>query len=338
MYTNLTNYGGEFYNVVEHELGRAEHATIACGYASYNILNLFSPHFERIAKDGGESRLLLGMAFYEGMSPKTLSIAEELCNKLQGVNVSNGVYVCYSQRYHGKVYDFKNKKEENVYVGSSNFSTSGLLENIECTTLIKDEETINKTKRFLDFLFNSDNATLITKAEISAIGSPRYRKAISPEMLDDLERYDPASIDKSTLQYFDYPLVRIVNKGKSSLNVYFGKGRLNTTTGKITPRPWYEIELIANKDIYSNPLYPKGDFLAYTDDGYIIPMYTGGDYHKNIRTRHSLSIFGQWLKGKLQKSDALIPLTPVTQETLDAYGKETIRFYKISDGKYYLEF
>jgi len=77
-----------------------------------------------------------------------------------------------------------------------------------------------------------------------------------------------------------------------NLNVYFGKGRLNSTTGITKPRPWYEIELIASNDLNSLPNYPKGDFLAYTDDGLIIPMRTQGDYFKNIRSRNSLQIFG----------------------------------------------
>lgn len=59
---------------------------------------------------------------------------------------------------------------------------------------------------------------------------------------------------------------------------------------KITPRPWHKIELIASNDLNSQEFYPKGDFLAYTDDGILIPMSTQGDYHKNIRSKKSLQI------------------------------------------------
>mgnify|MGYP000031961112 CR=1 FL=1 len=123
-----------------------------------------------------------------------------------------------------------------------------------------------------------------------------------------------------------------------NLNVYFGKGRLNSTTGITKPRPWYEIELIASNDLNSLPNYPKGDFLAYTDDGLIIPMRTQGDYFKNIRSRNSLQIFGIWLKGKLEKSGVLNRLEPVTLDTLIEYGKTNLIFYKIDEGKYFLEF
>ena len=161
---------------------------------------------------------------------------------------------------------------------------------------------------------------------------------ISLVTLDSLKRYDPTSIDVSKLPQFIYPLDRVAEKEKSSLNVYFGKGRLNSKTGTVKPRPWYEIELIANVKLSSNPLYPKGDFDAYTDDGYIIPMRTQGDYYKNIRSKKSLQILGMWLKGKLQKSGSLIPLTPVTKDTLIDYGNDTLTFSKIADGKYYMKF
>ena len=125
---------------------------------------------------------------------------------------------------------------------------------------------------------------------------------------------------------------------KSNLNVYFGKGRLNTKTGLVKPRPWYEIELIASKDLNSQPFYPKGDFLAYTDDGYIIPMRTQGDYYKNIRSKQSLQIFGIWLKGKLERSGALKKYEPVTMDTLEEYGSDKLVFYKLDENKYYMKF
>ena len=67
-------------------------------------------------------------------------------------------------------------------------------------------------------------------------------------------------------------------------------------------------------------------------------MRTSGDYFKNIRSKHKLEILGQWIKGKLQNANALVPLTPVTQDTLDQYGHNTIKFYKMAEGKYYIEF
>jgi len=338
MYTNVTGYGGEFLDVVEREFRDCANVSIASGYASYGILDRFNEGFQRVASKGGEAKLLLGMAFYEGLSANKLSLLKEISEKLEGYGNSSGVYVSYSGKYHGKVYLFDKGKQKNVYIGSSNFSYSGLTQNIECTTLIKDDATKDKAKHFLDFLFHNDNAVSILKADITVQGTTQYREKLALSSLDDLEKYDDQRIDKTTLPVFEICLKRIVDKEKSNLNVYFGKGRWNRATGKVILRPWYEVELITTREVNSNPLYPKGDFLAYTDDGYIMPMRTSGDYHKNIRSRGSLSILGQWIKGKLQKTKALIPLTPVTLDTLDAYGNDTIRFYKMDEGKYYMIF
>lgn len=45
-----------------------------------------------------------------------------------------------------------------------------------------------------------------------------------------------------------------------------------------------------------------------------------------------------WLKGKLERCDALKKYEPITQETLVEYGSDELVFYKIDEGKYYLEF
>ena len=338
MYTNTDLHGGNFKTILKKEFKSTKNIVVASGYASTDIIREFKTDFVRIAKSGGSAKLLLGMAFYEGLSQTKLDVLHGLCKDLNKINSDSGVYVTYTRKYHGKVYHFDNGTQDNIFVGSSNFSTSGTSGNIECTISVNDSTTKNKVKDFLTYLLSKENSVSILKADIVVPGSKKYKEKVSLITLDGLKRYDPASIDVSTLPKFVYPLNRVAEKQKSSLNVYFGKGRLNTKTGYVKPRPWYEIELIANKDLNSNPLYPKGDFDAYTDDGYIIPMRTQGDYFKNIRSKKSLQIFGMWLKGKLQKTGSLIPLTPVTLDTLIDYGNDTLTFAKIDEGKYYISF
>lgn len=338
MFTNTENFGGNFKSILKQEFKTSKNIVIASGYASADILQEFKNDFIKIAKDGGSAKLLLGMAFYEGLSQTKLDILNSLCTELNKLNKNSGVYVTYTRKYHGKVYYFDTGKQDNIFVGSSNFSSSGTSGNIECTVSVDDTSTKTKVKDFLSYLLSKENSVSILKADIIVPGSKKYKEKISLVTLDSLKHYDPTSIDISKLPKFIYPLDRVAKKEKSSLNVYFGKGRLNSKTGHVKPRPWYEIELIANVQLSSNPLYPKGDFDAYTDDGYIIPMRTQGDYYKNIRSKKSLQIFGMWLKGKLQKAGALIPLTPVTNDTLMSYGNDTLTFSKIADGKYYMKF
>ncbi len=338
LWTNTDGHGGKFLETVVNEFQSAKTVTIASGYVSLDVINKFYENFERIPENGGVARLMIGMAFYEGLSANKLQKLNTLSTKLESFGNGSGVFVSYNGRYHGKLYRFEKEDVRNYFVGSSNFSRSGLSENIESTVSIQDTDTIERLDRFVDFLFSSENAVSILKADIVVPGSSSYHTKISLETLDDLPKYDPSTIDKSLYPVLKYPLSRVVDKEKSNLNVYFGKGRENMTTHKIKARDWYEVELISNQEMRSDPSYPRGDFTAYTDDGYIMRMYTGGDYFKNIRSRDSLKLFGQWIKGKLQKKGALLPLTPVTQDTLDLYGNDSISFYKIDDGKYYMEF
>ena len=338
MYTNIPDYGGKFLDLIDKSIKTSTDVLIASGYVSFDIINRYKDDLFRIASKGGRARLLIGMAFYEGLSINKLTLLNQLSTDLSAINMCNGVFVTFSGRFHGKIYKFSKDDQSEIYLGSSNFSRSGLSENIEATALIEESETKNKINQFLDFLFSEENAVRINKAEITVPGTANYKQRLSLETLDDLERYNPDDINKTVYPYFDFPLSRIVEKEKSNLNVYFGKGRWSRSTGRVQPRPWYEVELIANSLINRNPLYPQGDFLGFTDDGFIIQMRTSGDYFKNIRSKGNLCILGQWIKGKLQRKDALIPLTPVTQDTLDIYGKDTIRFYKIGEKKYFMDF
>jgi hypothetical protein len=278
------------------------------------------------------------MAFYEGLTQKKLDAVTVLNKKLKEFENGSGVYVTNGRRYHGKVYYFYDENIKSVYVGSSNFSSSGTKGNIECTIPISLDEEKKNVINFIDDLYSPTYSITIDHVEITVPGKKKIVIASIQDYWSSLKTYNPESIDVSILSSFEFPLKRVAEKEKSNLNVYFGKGRLNRSTGKIKPRPWYEIELIANNELNSQLYYPKGDFLAYTDDGLIIPMRTQGDYYKNIRSKKSLQIFGIWLKGKLEKSGALKKYEPVTLETLEEYGNDKLTFYKMAEGKYYMEF
>ncbi len=338
MYTNIKKHGGNFRDILDKEFSKATKATIASGYTSLDIIKEYENHFIKIAKKGGTSRLLLGMAFYEGLGEKKLNTINLLNQHLLEFKNESGVYVSNGRRYHGKVYHFEGHSYSNVYVGSSNFSSSGIKGNIECTIPVFQNEQKNEILNFLDDLYSTKYAVRINKAQIII---PKKKKIILKTVNDywhSLKKHNPKKINTSALQSFELDLNRIVEKEKSNLNVFFGKGRLNNKTGKIIPRPWYEIEIIATNKLTSHILFPKGDFLAYTDDGFIIPMRTQGDYFKNIRSKKSLQLFGIWLKGKLEKQGVLKRYEPVTKETLEEYGNDKLTFYKLKKGVYFISF
>jgi hypothetical protein len=338
MHTNIQKYGGNFRNVLGKEFKTSNNITVASGYASLDVINAFEKPFIEIAKKGGTSRLLLGMAFYEGLGQKKLIAVTKLNDALKAYNNNSGVFVTNGRRYHGKVYQFDKDVTSNIYVGSSNFSASGTKGNIECTVPILDDNQKVNLIAFLNDLYSPSYSISIDQADITVPGKNKIVLDKVDRLWTNLKTYDSSSISLDKLPRFVFPLERVAEKEKSNLNVYFGKGRWSRSTGKVKPRPWYEIELIASNDLNSQTFYPKGDFLAYTDDGLIIPMRTQGDYFKNIRSKNSLQIFGIWLKGKLERSGVLKKYEPVTMETLEEYGNDKLTFHKFEEGKYYMTF
>lgn len=338
LFTNVDEFGGEFIKVTDRQMSDSTEVLIATGYMSQDIIDKYFIKALEIASNGGVVKLLLGMAFYEGVTRKKLEIAKRLSTDLKSINDNCGVYVAHNRRYHGKLFKFSKSDEAKYYIGSSNYSTSGLRTNIEATARIEDSKLKGEIESFLSFLFSYKECTRIENAEIVSPGTTEYRQRLTATDLSDLEKYDSKNINIDSLQYFDYDLSRISNSMKSSLNAYFAKGRLNRTTGKIAPRGWYEGALIAPVNLINNPLYPHGEFKAFTDDGYIIPLATRGQNDKNIESLGNLKLLGMWIKTRLQAKGALKEFTPVTEETLDAYGRDSIRFYKISEKEYYLDF
>src|SRR5918999_308368 len=138
LWNNIGALGGNFSDQVEQEFNSSDAVTIASGYASLDIIKKFAYRFDKIASDGGQARLLVGMAFYEGLSANKLSLLNRLCAKLENTGTGSGVFVSYNGKYHGKLYMFGRGGDKSFYIGSSNFSRSGLTENIECTAVSND--------------------------------------------------------------------------------------------------------------------------------------------------------------------------------------------------------
>jgi len=253
MFTNTTDFGGNFKKQLEDQFKVSKNVTVASGYVSNDIVRYFADDFIRLASDGGVSKLLLGMAFYDGLSQTSLTTLGSLCTHLNSIKhpsgvYPSGVYVMYSRRYHGKVYHFSNDQQNSVFLGSSNFSTSGTSGNIECTVEVDNVVSQNKIINFLNYLLLPENSISILKADILATNTQSYTNRVSLTDLGKLQTYNVNSLNLLNCQSFDFRLDTVVTNEKSSLNIYFGKGRKNPN-GTVTPRPWYEVELIARADI-----------------------------------------------------------------------------------------
>lgn len=150
-------------------------------------------------------------------------------------------------------------------------------------------------------------------------------------------------LNARTAVSFDIPIKTFEDSPRSNLNVYFGKGRVQQN-GIVKPRHWYEVELIVPKDVATRPGYPQAqtpeaEFDVITDDGWTFRCKVSGDYNKNFRSEGDLKILGKWLKGRLEAKGVLAVGDPVTQQTLNAYGRSTFTLTKTNKPNlWYLDF
>lgn len=337
IYTNCSNFGGIFGDELSLLFKEGVHITIASGYTSHSIIQKYKSDLVNIAKNGGDVTLLIGMGIFEGLRKATYDKLDDLNRDLLIANPNcKGVkFVWNPPPFHGKIYRIKTKNESFYFAGSSNFSQTGLFQNLEFTCPITDSELIIKTDNYLEWLLDDTKSVNLSKCESFPIIENLTNDKIQKQRIKISNQKISLT---SNLPYLDISLNRVDQQHKSNLNIFFGAGRLNRKKGTVAPRDWYEVEIIVDMPTTKNQIYPRGDFTVYTDDGLVFPCKTSGDYYKNFRSRDDLKVLGQWIKGKLQNKGSLKLFEPVTSQTLNDYGKDYIRIYKLSNNEYYLEF
>ena len=153
IFTNEKLYGGFFYDKVTSNLAQADEATIATGYISSETIDDLSDPILKIIKRGGSFNLIVGMGYYEGLKQNQFKALDNLNKEIKKIRCKdNGIKLLYSRKYHGKIYHFRKDKEEKYYAGSSNFSPSGLMNNLETNIEIKDKTSVSELKSFFSWL------------------------------------------------------------------------------------------------------------------------------------------------------------------------------------------
>lgn len=352
VFTNHKDFGGNFLKEFDHQLDISENLLIASGYFGSSTIEELEVKILRLSKRGS-CKILIGMIFFDGVTEKQKFTLTSLDNKLRAINPENGIYISM-RSYHGKIYQFQRDHEINLYLGSSNFSKEGFASRLECTTLIKDEETQIGVSDYLEKLFLFDTTIPLSATDLK-VKRVRQAETRTSKLLKDYECSAKKYPDISkALGRFDIKL-RVDEQPRSSLNLYFEKGRLNQQK-KYVPRPWYEVEITATTEEIKSPYYPpsevvtegkkarKGKFTAYIKDDdkyYEVKMKVHADNGKNISSSKESGgreTLGKLIKGRLERAGVLLEGELITSETLDAYGRDYLTLIKMSDQVYILEF
>lgn len=283
-------------------------------------------------REGGLSlSLFIGMNYLTGFTKPQYNAIKELYDFLSIKHLGH-IYLSDQAFYHGKMYSFM--QEENClasFVGSSNLgSFVGTAQNlIESDVLFRHDEGA-KVNSYIVAITNA------LGTDFNNIPTIDNFKEVDQEILKgysfvrklnkkELERV----ISSRTGEKVD---IELKTDGKSNLNTYFGAGKIK---GKYSPRGWYEVEIILSKKLQGRDLIPDkdhGPFTVVTIDGYEFECSRQGDYSKNFRSTKDLKILGRWIKGQMENCGALEVATPVTEETLNRFGKRYIRLEKTDCG------
>ena len=341
MFTNR-NYE-KFDNEILNNLEKYNSFEIATGYIGSEIINRFERNLIEIAKRG-YCKILIGMIFHGGVSKNQKKTLEKIDKKLRSINSKSGVYIL-REDYHGKIYRFNSINNQIIYIGSSNFSYQGLSKRLECNIQIKDKKTEGNVSKFLDFLFNHKETVNLEKVDLRLKKSKikTNKKTLKDYLIP--ENLYPKTQYKSEIKI----KLRPDEQPRSSLNLFFDKGRktLKNNQKVWVPRDWYEIEITTQKKEQTKD-YPRGKFTGWLKDEnnhYKIDMITSGGNvpkknikgYKDIMSRDR-SLFGEYIKGKLQKNGHLQENEKITFDTLISYGSDEIVLKKIDQTNYLIDF
>lgn len=349
MFTNNIKFGGNFEEPLVDLIVRANEVEIITGYIGLSVIRSYWNDLVKVSKYG-QCRIVIGMAYNEGLEAFKLKLLRDLDEKLRASGSKSGVFVT-TERVHAKIYKISIPSgATHLFSGSSNFSHQGLATNIELMTEILDAKQKKEIESFIEYLHVIPDLCVPIgdcniKEILPSISPPITKSANtsvsqSQKVLSDFQIAKSDFPNKKVVSKFKLPL-RVKDQPSSSLNLYFDKGRQNQQ-GIWTPRDWFEIEITSlQADIRSIADYPKSEFTAYYSDGsklYKLPMKTSSAGFKRLSVKGNGKVLGEIIKGKLERTGCLERYERVTEDTLTLYGRDNIEFQKIGKTEFYLIF
>ena len=321
----ITHTHQDFLSRFEELASQSDSLRIASGYISTDSIVHLRHYVHQLRLSNCE--LLVGMHYFDGITKPEFEALGDFDYYLRS-NALGEIDVFTAFPYHGKLYLFqKNSTNFAALLGSSNLSA------IEHRRQFEIDAEISSRALLEDLNNLYDQFKAKATKPIDSWNPAKFKETsgflagcTGVTRMDDSQKSQLWST--ASALSFDIP---VKSTPKSNLNAFFGRGRENTRTGVIRPRPWYEVELIVPKRITAMRGYPvkRSDLgrviTVFTDDGWSFRSKISGDYSKNFRSADDLKTLGLWIKGRLENKGVLKVGEPVTRETLRQYGRDTIR-------------
>lgn len=307
----------------ESHLETTEKLSMAVGFVSVRALETLAKHITKKGKP--YCHLVIGMHYFEQFTHSQYAAANEL-HQLLDETALGSVHLVTASPFHGKLYHFKKSNESEpstTIIGSSNLSniTGSSLTEVDYMT---DEPTVSDQVLRLITHLSTDYSQVLPNVPITTFKKRKRLFDGDEKHFNGVKHVEPVLFPE--VNPIKLPLKPYEEAPQSNLNVYFGAPK-NKQKPKV--RNWYEVELIIPSNLMRGTALPqKGEpFKVITDDGVEFELVRQGDQGKNLRSKEDLQILGYWLKGRLEEAGVLSWGKPVTRDTLQAYGRDTISLY-----------
>jgi hypothetical protein len=310
--------GSPFQNIYQGILmdpsqAGGRHLRVFSGYASsafaYHVLN--DPNLGEITVE-----LIIGMA-----STGAVPIWDHL--EFQSLSADGRFQCAYllgPVPSHSKLYVWLDSKKTilSAFTGSCNFSWSGFRDLVE-TAAEADKEAVAN-------LFPSDSQQLIdcNAADVQQRITFSYEKPGSV-----------ASVDVSLLNpmvagpFVDLPLVMKNGEPHNRAGLNWGQRSGRDPNQAYIPIP---------KSVHTTNehFFPprQEEFTVITDDGHSFLCVVAQDSDKALETKRDNAELGRYFRTRL----ALKSGEFVTRDALKAYGRQSVRIFRLDHGTYYMDF
>lgn len=326
-----------FTDYFETQIANSDEVCCIVGYASKKAII----ELDRLVREKGIRKvvLVLGMYCIEGFPESIYNTAVSINEGWHEDGIGE-IRVTKSMKYHGKLYGFyRDGKIISATVGSHNLGAlvvdANNMRQYELSVHTEDENECSTIDGHIKAVINAPVSFSLKEIEDITIIREENQKLDGVEGVTKVSMADVVAFKNAqTSIRFDIPLKvpgmpgSIKDYMKSNINKCYAKGRLNTRSGVVTERGWWETEIIVGTDITTNPDYPEKNvpFYVITDDGWKFLTHASGDHKKNFESEGDLKILGYWLKGRLVAAGVVEPvdspsedLTNVNEHLHDIY-------------------
>lgn len=324
----------------EYLLAKSTSVNVVTGYASEDSLVEILAILEnmKVAGDAiSEFNLIIGMAFFDGLTERQKEAILDLKNFLEG-SLLGSVFIPTKIAVHSKCSYFEGAFGRRAIIGSTNFSA--LIKKRQSELDVEFCETdpeIDSVKSYVETLISQSekvSAPLLKAIQSVKTSNSKLIKSIHAKP------YSPESLEfgESGL-HFHLPIKAEI---KSNLNKFNAAPRGNV------PRSWYEVELIVPTSVqrmsgFPNKVDGTDKFRVFTDDGFTFECHVSGGQaplsNKNFESSSDLKLLGYWLKEKLVSSGVLNEGDLLTQEHIDKYGRNHLTMTAlVAKNSWYIDF